>query len=123
MPDDNAPLEGGLLTVKQLDEGLQLRLSLKGELDLSNAEIVETALTEAFASDKKILVDLRRLEFLDSTGIALLVSALGRPDAERLSFLPSESSGVRRLLSLTGLDKRMPISTTSAGSAPVLPAV
>jgi anti-anti-sigma factor len=122
MPSSNAPLEDGLLTVRQLDEGLQLRLSLRGELDLSNAEIAETALNEAFASDKKILVDLGRLEFLDSTGIALLVTALGRPDAERLSFLPSESSGVRRLLNLTGLDRRMVISTASA-SAPPLPAV
>lgn len=122
MPSSNAPLENGLLTVKQLDEGLQLRLSLQGELDLSNAEILETALSEAFASDKRILIDLGRLEFLDSTGIALLVTALGRPDAERLSFLPSESSGVRRLLGLTGLDKRMPISTT-VGSASPLPAL
>lgn len=122
MPSSNAPLEDGLFTVRQLDEGLQLRLSLTGELDLSNAKALEDALTEAFASDKRILVDLGRLEFLDSTGIALLVAALGRPDAERLSFLPSESSGVRRLLSLTGLDKRMPLSTTSE-SASALPAV
>jgi anti-anti-sigma factor len=119
MPSNDAPLEDGLLSVEQLDEGLQLRLSLRGELDLSNAKIVEAALTEAFASDKKILIDLGRLEFLDSTGIALLVNALGRPDAERLSFVPSESSGVRRLLGLTGLDKRMARSTTGASQSPL----
>ncbi|HEX7279371.1 MAG TPA: STAS domain-containing protein [Solirubrobacterales bacterium] len=100
-----------------------MRLTLQGELDLSNARTVEVALTEAFDTDKRILVDLGRLEFLDSTGISLLVSALGRPDAERLSFLPSESSGVRRLLSLTGLDRRMALSTTTAGPAPALPAI
>lgn len=122
MPTNDAPHEDGLLSVKQFDEGSQLRLSLKGELDLSNAEILEDALTEAFASDKKILIDLGRLQFLDSTGIALLVAALGRPDAERLSFLPSESSDVRRLLDLTGLDKRMPIFTT-VEHAPPLPTV
>ncbi|HEX6153854.1 MAG TPA: STAS domain-containing protein [Solirubrobacterales bacterium] len=124
MPRDNALPEDGLLTVEQLDEGLQLRLSVEGELDLSNAKTLEDALTEAFASDKRILVDLGRLQFLDSTGIALLVAALGRSDAERLSFVPSESSAVRRLLSLTGLDKRMAVSTTAAGSVPTtLPAV
>lgn len=122
MPSNDAPLEDGLLTVEQLDEGLQLRLSLKGELDLSNAKALEDALSEAFASDKRILIDLGRLEFLDSTGIALLVAALGRPDAERLSFLPSESSGVRRLLDLTGLNKRMPVFT-AAEHAPPLPTV
>lgn len=123
MSTSNFPPEGGLLTVKQLDEGLQLRLSLKGELDLSNAKIVEDALAEAFASDKRILVDLGGLEFLDSTGIALLVAALGRSDAERLSFVPSESNGVRRLLGLTGLDKRMAVSTTAAPAPTTLPTV
>lgn len=114
MPDSNTPIQDGLLSVQQLDEGAQLRLTLCGELDLANAKTAETALAEALASDKKVLVDLGELEFLDSTGIALLVVALQRNDAERLSFLPSKSSGVSRLLGLTGLDKRMALSTTGA---------
>jgi anti-sigma B factor antagonist len=114
VPDTNTPIQDGLLTVQHLDEGAQLRLLLCGELDLSNAKTAETALTEALDSDKKVLIDLGELEFLDSTGIALLVAALQRTDAERLSFLPSRSSGVSRLLDLTGLDKRMPLSTTGA---------
>jgi anti-anti-sigma factor len=113
MPDANHPIKDGLLTVQQLDEGAQLRLSLRGELDLSNVKTAEAALTEALASSKKVLVDLGSLEFLDSTGIALLVTALQRSDAERLSFVPSKSSGVRRLLDLTGLDARMARSTTA----------
>jgi anti-anti-sigma factor len=124
MPYTDFPIEDGLLTVEQLDEGAQLRLSLRGELDLSNVETAEAALTEALASSKKVLVDLGSLEFLDSTGIALLVGALQRNDAERLSFVPSKSSGVTRLLSLTGLDKRMARSTTgSTKSVSPLPAV
>lgn len=122
MPDTDSPIQDGLLTVQQLDEGSQLRLALHGELDLSNAKTVEAALIAAFASDKKVVIDLAELEFLDSTGIALLVDALQRRDAERLSFLPSKSSDVRRLLNLTGLDRRMVISTTSA-PGPALPAV
>jgi anti-sigma B factor antagonist len=120
MHDDD--IQDGLLTVQQLDEGLQLRLALRGELDLSNAKTVEAALAEAFDTDKKILVDLGQLEFLDSTGIALIVGALGRRDAERLSFIPSETAGVRRLLNQTGLDRRMALSTTTAESMPALPA-
>jgi anti-sigma B factor antagonist len=119
VPDTETPIQDGLLTVQQLDEGAQLRLSLRGELDLSNVETAEAALTEALASSKKVLVDLGSLEFLDSTGIALLVAALQRTDAERLSFLPSKSSGVSRLLGLTGLDKRMARSTTGPASVKV----
>lgn len=54
-----------------------------------------------------MVVDLAKLEFLDSTGIALLVAALKGQSAQRLSFLPSESSDVARLLALTGLDRRL----------------
>jgi anti-sigma B factor antagonist len=122
VPGADGPLKDGLLTVEQLDEGLRLRLCLQGELDLSNAKTAEVALAEAFASEKQVLVDLGQLEFLDSTGIALLVDTLQRRDAERLSFLPSKSSGVRRLLSMTGLDRRMVISTTPA-PGPALPMV
>lgn len=121
MPTD-AQIQDGLLTVARSDEGSQVRLALQGEFDLSNAPTVEASLAEAIASEKKVLIDLDRLEFLDSTGIALLVGLLQRHDAERFSFLPSRSNGVRRLLNLTGLDRRMVLSTTAdLGSA--LPAV
>lgn len=122
MPDTDTRIQDGLLTVQQLDEGLQTRLALHGELDLSNAKTAEAALTEAFETGKKVLIDLGQLEFLDSTGIALLVGALGRNDAERLSFIPSEAVAVRRLLNQTGLDRRMALSTT-AEQMPALPAV
>lgn len=120
-PSDNHSKDG-LLTVLLSDEGAQVRVALDGELDLSNAPTVEAALTEAIDSGKKVLIDLGRLEFLDSTGVALIVRTLGRQDAERFSFLPSKSSGVRRLLSLTGLDEKMVIFTPTV-SQTALPAV
>jgi anti-sigma B factor antagonist len=119
---DNAPVQDGLLTVDRADEGARVRLSLQGELDLSNAGTLEAALAAAIDSGKKVLVDLGKLEFLDSTGVALIVKTLGRPDAERFSFLPSESSAVRRLLSMTGLDQRMVLSS-SIEEHPTLPAI
>jgi anti-sigma B factor antagonist len=112
----------GLLTITRSDEGARVCLALKGELDLSNTPALEEALAEAIATEKKVLIDLGRLEFLDSTGLALIVTTLGRNDAERFSFLPSESSGVRRLLEMTGLDQRMVLSAP-AGSETALPAV
>lgn len=104
-------LENGLLTVTRSDEGAQVCVALAGELDLSNVERLDLALAEAIDSGKKVVIDLSRLEFLDSTGLSLIVKTLGRSDAERFSFVPSKSSGVRRLLSLTGLDERMVISS------------
>jgi anti-sigma B factor antagonist len=121
VPLSDTRIQDGLLAVAQSDEGAQVRLALQGELDLSNAPTLEASLTNAIDSGKKVVIDLDQLEFLDSTGIALLVGVLQRHDAERFSFLPSRSSGVCRLLNLTGLDKRMVRSTTAAPGA-ALPA-
>lgn len=104
-------LKDGLLTVTRSDGGSQVCVTLAGELDLSNMGIFESTLAEAIDSGKKVVIDLSRLEFLDSTGLALIVMTLGRNDAERFSFLPSKSSGVRRLFNLTGLDERMVLSS------------
>ncbi|HEX6602179.1 MAG TPA: STAS domain-containing protein [Solirubrobacterales bacterium] len=114
--NDDFPTNG-LLSVRHADEGSQVRVTLEGELDLSNTALLETALAEAIDSGKKVVIDLGRLEFLDSTGLSLIVRTLGRQDAERFSFLPSRSDGVRRLLNLTGLDERMVISTPAASQA------
>lgn len=114
-------IQDGLLAVQQTSEGSRVRLALRGELDLSNAPTAEKGIEEAFASEMDVLIDLGPLEFIDSTGIALIVRAMGREDARRLTFLPSKSETVRRLLNLTGLDEKMPLSTTE-DSPPVLPA-
>jgi len=75
-------------------------------MDLANADCASSILSEALSSSKRVVVDLTKLEFLDSTGIALLVDAMHN-GGERLSFLPSEHGPVQRLLRLTGLDERM----------------
>jgi anti-anti-sigma factor len=103
VPTTDFQVHDGLLVVQQASEGDRLRISLQGEMDLANADCAGTVLSEALRSGKRVLVDLAKLEFLDSTGIALLVDAMHN-GGERLSFLPSEHGAVQRLLSLTGLD-------------------
>lgn len=103
----NGEVKDGLLLVEQTIDADRVLITLHGELDLANAKTLEATMLEAFASGKDVVVDLGKLEFIDSTGITLLVMSMGRPDADKLSFLPSESDEVRRLLSLTGLDVRM----------------
>lgn len=123
MPITDFKVHDGLLTVQQASEGRRLRISLGGEMDLANAETAATTLREALLCGKDVVLDLGGLEFLDSTGVAMLVAAM-REGGERLSFLPSEHEAVGRLLSLTGLDERMkfagPAGITDA--EPLLPA-
>jgi anti-anti-sigma factor len=106
VPTTDFRVHDGLLVVQQTSEGERLRIALQGEMDLANAESAASILSAALDSGKRVLVDLAKLEFLDSTGIALLVEAM-RNGGERLSFQPSEHAAVIRLLTLTGLAERM----------------
>jgi anti-sigma B factor antagonist len=106
MPSTDFQIRDGLLVVQQASEGERLRIALEGEMDLANTETPGSILREALGSGKSVVVDLAKLEFLDSTGIAMLVNAM-REGGERLSFLASQHDAVTRLLSLTGLDERM----------------
>lgn len=119
-------IQDGLLTVRQRPDGDRICIALDGELDLSNAATVEAPLLAALGSGQEVLVDLSKLEFIDSTGISLLVMAM-KIKENGLSFLPCESDDVRRLLDLTGLDQRMRFTTAPAVLAeeetpPALPA-
>lgn len=129
MPTTDFTVHDGLLAVQQTSAGEQLHIDLEGEMDLANVETAATTLREALQGGKAVVIDLSRLEFLDSTGIAMLVKAL-EEGGERLSFLPSEHEAVRRLLELTGLEERMSFAPRSrlrrsaeeAGAEPMLPA-
>jgi anti-anti-sigma factor len=78
-----------------------------GELDLSTVDEAEHTLRDALAAgSRRIVIDLRDLDFMDSTGITLLVRwDLGaRNDGYSLAMIPG-GEHIQRLLSLTGLDR------------------
>src|SRR4051794_27688966 len=86
-------------------------ITLEGELDLASAADVEAELESAEQSGaERIVVDLESLTFIDSTGLALLVAAINRSEADacRLRIKPSESVGVLRVLETTGIADRLP---------------
>jgi anti-anti-sigma factor len=79
---------------------------LAGELDLSTAPLVEERLREALSRGvRRLVVDLRNLDFMDSTGLTLLVRwARGaEQDGYDLALVRGEPR-VHRLFELTGLD-------------------
>jgi anti-sigma B factor antagonist len=89
-------------------------LAVSGELDLSSSTALEEEIAGAIDSDASlVIVDLRGLEFIDSTGLGVLVKANQRALDEDRSFgLVRGGSQVQRLLSLTGLADRLKIADT-----------
>ena len=80
-------------------------VELRGELDLGTVETVERAVQELHAQAvRSIVLDLRELTFIDSSGLRLLLQIDADARANGLDFALIEGDGpVRRLLELTNL--------------------
>ena len=97
MSSEQRDIADGTLVVRTAKEGDTHAISLCGELDLANAGTAETALQASLAEGtSQVVIDMRELEFIDSTGIALLVAALGNNNGgeERVRFIPSSAPAV-----------------------------
>jgi len=93
------------IDVKAEDRESTTSFKLRGSLDLATAPTVRAALTEA--SEKgghHLIVDLTQLEFLDSTGLGVLIGAHRRAVEHGGSFRLVITDGpITRLLNITGL--------------------
>jgi anti-sigma B factor antagonist len=96
-------------------EGVRV-IAVSGELDLSTAPRLEEPLEATLASDDvALLIDLSACEFIDSTGIALIVRAWQRLGGEAGNgggngrfALCGLGDQVRRLLEVSGLESSLP---------------
>jgi anti-anti-sigma factor len=107
-----APFE---VKVGEIEHGVQT-ISVRGELDLSTAPELEGPLDQALGDGRgPVLIDLSQCEFIDSTGIALIVRAWQRLDSGengRALVLCSQNHQVRRVLEITGLELSIPVHQT-----------
>ena len=84
-------------------------IGVSGELDLASSPELERELERGVASDVDLLiVDLRKLEFMDSTGLSVIVRAHQKAtqSGKRLAIVKGPQQ-VQRLLSLTGVAERL----------------
>jgi anti-anti-sigma factor len=96
------------------DQRLCVRVS--GELDLATSTELEESLAGAISMARGVVLDLSGLSFMDSTGLAAIISALEQARASGVSFefaepLPAQP---QRLLELTGVIERLSFTDTPA---------
>ena len=85
------------------DAGGLAVIELIGEIDLSNADAVRASLESTVStSHDRIVFELARLDFLDSSGIALVLWAAAQA---RSVELRRPSDIVRRIIEVTGLSE------------------
>ena len=110
-----APAGEDSLTFEIIPERQTVRVRPVGTLDLATAPELEAQLTELRAAGfRALILDLRGLVFLDSTGLQLMLrwDAAARADGFSLALVPGAPE-VQRVFELTGTTERLPF--TDAG--------
>jgi anti-anti-sigma factor len=98
-PDDFA--------ISEEDRHGRTYVSLRGELDLATAPELEQLVNERVDAGREVVVDLRGLDFMDSSGIRVLVAAharAGRTGTRLIVVRPAPKSAVAKIVEVSGLD-------------------
>ena len=108
MPNEAQRIDRVLLKIRSEPQNAHfVFLSLQGELDLSNADALEDEFIRLEATSvSRIVLDLRELEFIDSTGLAVIMRAheRGNRDGHILRVLRPNGQ-VGRVFDLCDLDQ------------------
>jgi len=82
-------------------------IELIGEIDLSTSPVFKQRIYEIIESGKRdVIVDMNGLDFMDSTGLGVLVAALKKTRMEGGSIrLICNRNNIMKVFTITGLDK------------------
>jgi len=81
-------------------------LTISGRLDGRNPQILKEKLIEELRENNRIILDLSRVNYIDSNGLGVLVGGLRKAISKQGDIrLVNPSSEVRMLMELTRVDK------------------
>jgi anti-sigma B factor antagonist len=111
-------MRGFALTIEELGAET-VCVGLKGELDLEHAYTFDEELKRVEERAATVVLDLRKLSFLDSCGLSRLLAARRRARrAGRRLVLVRGSAAVQRLMAMTAVDEDFEIVNAVPAPAP-----
>jgi anti-sigma B factor antagonist len=101
--------ESGRLAIAVSSDAQGVAVTLDGELDLETAQELDRQLAGIDVTEvTRLLIDLRGVSFMDSTGLSSIVRAHRFAESNGHTLvLRRGSNQVRRLFTLTGMDERL----------------
>ncbi len=115
-----------------MDLGVQVQaqgdwtvVRVSGDIDMTTAPRLREQVVQVVVDGQPhVVMDLQSVDFIDSTGLGVLVGLLKRTRSQGGDLrLVSTRSSLRKVLELTALDRALPLSddvdaALAAGSAP-----
>ena len=112
-----------LVTSQRLDDGAAI-IDVRGELDVTTVTAFRDLLVDTITRDRpvRVVVDMLRVTFMDSTGIGALVVGYNTAREVGAEFVViNPSPFVRRQLHITGLTDVFAVAADDAETAPKTP--
>jgi len=109
-------VDGELAITVRRDRGVVIA-AVAGDIDISTVTRLRERLLELAGSEQTLIVDLNRVTFIDAAGLGALVGAARRAAAHGGSLhAVCARPQTRKLLWLTGVDRRIPLAATVDGA-------
>jgi anti-sigma B factor antagonist len=120
--DRRLVVDGELAITVRRERGVVI-VAVTGEVDISTVTRLRQRLSELTDGGQTLIVDLNRVTFIDSAGLGTLVGAARRAAAHGSSLhAVCARPQTRKLLWLTGVDRRIPLAATVDGALMLLAA-
>ena len=89
-------------------------IELEGDISFGNAQEIRKAISDSIRpSDKEAVVNLSKVDFMDSSGLSIFITLLKRvKEHNGRLILEHPQLGVQRFLEITRLDELMEIRKT-----------
>jgi anti-sigma B factor antagonist len=114
MPMDQEPSFG----VERSRRGEAVVVAPTGEIDLATVDAVREQILAARGEASRVVLDLRGVDFLDSTGLRLIVEAQRDAEQEGWALVVVRArEPVQRLLDIAGLSSRLTVVDDPAEAA------
>ena len=99
-------------SISVTEQGGRAVVAITGELDLATAPDLEAVVLERLDAGQSVVIDLRELQFMDSSGLRVLIAAHTRANEGAGEFAivrPREGSEVAKILAIAGVEQQLQI--------------
>jgi anti-anti-sigma factor len=99
-------------SISVTEHGGRAVVAIRGELDLATSPDLEEAVLGRLAGGQSVVLDLRELQFMDSSGLRVLIAAHTRAaegEGEFAIVRPRAGSEVEKIIAIAGVEQQLQI--------------